>query len=196
MDNIRNTQVGHIQIDYRIACAMVNFSHKPCCPDGDDSIEIAKKIKDKSTINKNHLEFFLGKHLDSKQIPAVSLSEIDDFPEITEKQMIKSIFYGSYQLKQCKSYLSDLSTNEEAFIVSDQLKNKIQDLKIREEMIKSKVIACEITSRHKRSEKSEKQQGSMNNKNNFKNNYKIFIQYLPNINSPDSIKGIICEKIN
>ncbi|CAF0983415.1 unnamed protein product, partial [Brachionus calyciflorus] len=33
LDNIRNTQAGHIQIDYRITCAMINFTHKRSCPD-------------------------------------------------------------------------------------------------------------------------------------------------------------------
>ena len=48
LDNIRNTIAGHIQIDYRIACAMSNFRHKPCCPDGEKAIKVAKRIKKKS----------------------------------------------------------------------------------------------------------------------------------------------------
>ncbi len=41
LDNIRNSQAGHILIDYKICCAMSNFSMKLCYPDGDDAIEIA-----------------------------------------------------------------------------------------------------------------------------------------------------------
>ena len=48
LDNIRNNQVGHIQIDYRIACAMLNFTHKPCCPDEENGAKIAKRIKEMS----------------------------------------------------------------------------------------------------------------------------------------------------
>ena len=168
---------------------MINFCHKPCCPDGENSIEIARKIKIKTQIDINPLEFFLGKHLDSKQIPAIDLDDINDFPRLTTNQMVEDIFYGSYQLKQCKSYLSDFLSHHEAYIVSRQLKNKIPDVKVREDMMNSKVIACEITSRHKRSEKSQTQETTNKKNNKFKNNYKVFIQYLPNINSHNSIKG-------
>ena len=34
LDNVRDTVVGHIQIDYRIACAMHNFSFKEIRTDG------------------------------------------------------------------------------------------------------------------------------------------------------------------
>jgi hypothetical protein len=41
LDNNRNSKAGHILIDYRICCAMSNFSMKLCNPDGEASIEIA-----------------------------------------------------------------------------------------------------------------------------------------------------------
>jgi hypothetical protein len=45
LDNIRNTEAGHIQIDYRICCAMANYNFVPCIPDGNHTVEIANRIK-------------------------------------------------------------------------------------------------------------------------------------------------------
>jgi hypothetical protein len=42
----------HIQIDYRLACAMINFTHKPCCPDGSNAKELARIIKKKIQITR------------------------------------------------------------------------------------------------------------------------------------------------
>lgn len=53
---MRNTEIGHIQIDYRIACAMINFFHKPCCPDGKKAKTIANRMKEKAKTTSNHLE--------------------------------------------------------------------------------------------------------------------------------------------
>jgi hypothetical protein len=52
---VRNKEVGHIQIDYRIACAMYNYNHKPVVPDGKHAEEIANKIKKKLNIQNNKL---------------------------------------------------------------------------------------------------------------------------------------------
>ena len=48
MDKIQNSQTGHIQIDYRIACSMVNFPHKACCADGKNAQKIARRMKNKA----------------------------------------------------------------------------------------------------------------------------------------------------
>ena len=45
LNNIRNTIAGHIQIDYRICCAMINYTHKPCCPDDKNVFKIPKLLK-------------------------------------------------------------------------------------------------------------------------------------------------------
>ena len=52
LDNIRNTVAGHIQIDYRICCAMWNFNMK-------DSAKIATKIRKRCLKRQNKLESLL-----------------------------------------------------------------------------------------------------------------------------------------
>ncbi len=71
LDNIRNTRAGHIQIDYRIACAILNFLHKPCCPDGEQASIIANKMKNKadSKIFKNYLGRLLKIRFNTKMVP-------------------------------------------------------------------------------------------------------------------------------
>ncbi|CAF0923792.1 unnamed protein product [Brachionus calyciflorus] len=80
LDNIRNTEAGHIMIDYRICCSMINFDLKPSCPDGENAEKIASKILIRSQKKENDLEFLLGKHLDTKSICPIKISEIVDFP--------------------------------------------------------------------------------------------------------------------
>ena len=63
LDNIRNTVLGHIQIDYRIGCAMANFNHRPCETDGINSEKIANKMKKKAMISENLLSMFIQKQL-------------------------------------------------------------------------------------------------------------------------------------
>ncbi len=69
LDNIRNSALGHNGIDYRIACAMNNFTHKPLVPDGENMEQIAYKILEKSrSMRKNKLQFLLKKQLDTSLI--------------------------------------------------------------------------------------------------------------------------------
>jgi predicted oxidoreductase len=186
LDNIRNTQVGHIMIDYRIACAMSNLFHKPICPDGNNSVKIAKKITDKTKINVNKLEFLLTKHLDTKLITPIDLSEINDFPKLTPSELKQEIFLGSFQFKQCTSYVPDMLKNGEAFIINNELLKKIPDINLKNDLLNSKIIAVEILSRHKRSRNKAAKNASYVKK--FRTIYKVFIQYLSNISSPNSIK--------
>ena len=88
LDNIRNTIAGHIQIDYRIACAMYNFNHKHICPDGKHAQKVAKRIYDRSQkIQINKLAIILSKQLDTTQFPEVNLSDINDFVKLKRKVM-------------------------------------------------------------------------------------------------------------
>ncbi|CAF1131412.1 unnamed protein product, partial [Brachionus calyciflorus] len=100
---IKNFKAGHIPIDYRIACAMINFSHIPCNPDG-ENLNIAKRIKKKGKIESNKLDFLLGKHFDSKLINSISLEKLNDFPRINEKKLQDKIFFGIFQLRNCKIF--------------------------------------------------------------------------------------------
>ncbi|CAF1024274.1 unnamed protein product [Brachionus calyciflorus] len=118
LDNVRNTELGHILVDYRIACAMANFNHKPCCPDKKNVEKISNRIKKRSMICSNPLGFLLKKHLDTKLIERINLSDISDFPRLSTKKMIEKIFLGTFQLKQAKSYLKDLLKNMTAYLVN------------------------------------------------------------------------------
>lgn len=200
LDDIRNTEAGHIQIDYRIACAMSNFVHKPICPDGVNAHQIAGKIKEKILIKDNSLDFLLSKHLDTKMIPEIELSQIEDFPKLTKEQLINNIFYGSFQIKLCVSYIGDLIKNGKAYVIDEDLKKKIPNFSQAKDFSKSRIIAVEITSRHKRSKikDCEKSTNSNNNKTkkrnyirNFRTIYKVFIHYIPDKNNTESILGKI-----
>ncbi len=50
LNNRRNTEVGHLQIDYRITCAMLNYLHKSCCADGINSESIANRLNRKGKL--------------------------------------------------------------------------------------------------------------------------------------------------
>ncbi|RNA15289.1 hypothetical protein BpHYR1_026373, partial [Brachionus plicatilis] len=76
LENVRNTAIDHMQIDYRIASAMINFSHISCSPDGNHGKKIARRMIRKSRITKNELKFLIGKHLETKLIASISISNI------------------------------------------------------------------------------------------------------------------------
>ena len=100
---------------------MINFDHKPCCPDGDSALKVAKKLETKASIRNNCLQFLLTKQLDTKTIPMIDLSSINDFPKLNQDKIIKHIFLGSFQLKECLSYIQDLIEFGKAFLVSEQV---------------------------------------------------------------------------
>lgn len=197
LDNIRNTQAGHIQIDYRIACAMINYQHKPCSSVEGRAVDLAKKIREKSTINTNNLLFLLNKRLDTKLMIPVQLETVCDFPRLNEDDIKNDILYGSFQLKQSKSYVIDLVLNGRAYVASNNLIKQMTNKQLKKDLIekKTKIVAVEITSRHKRSEKKTNKTVKINQDNlkikKFKTIYKVFVHYLPNINSSTSIIGNI-----
>ena len=94
---------------------MINYTHKPCCPDSKNVLKISKLLKKKFKKTSNNLEFLLGKQFDTKLITPVDLLSINDFPKITRKKIQSRILFGSFQLRQSKSYLKDLITNGTIF---------------------------------------------------------------------------------
>jgi hypothetical protein len=184
LDNIRNTQVGHIQIDYRIACAMINFTHKPCCPDGNNAQEQAKKIKRKSRLIENNMEHFLSRRFNTKKSIETHLCSIEDFPKLSIEEIQNEIIFGSFQLRQSKSYIDDMVANGKAFIMED---NHVKTRMNKSNFVsKCRVLGFEITSRHKRSEKKD---NKIKDSKKFRTTYKVFIRYLPNTNNSKAIKG-------
>ncbi|CAF1024821.1 unnamed protein product [Brachionus calyciflorus] len=92
LDNIRNTQAGHIQIDYRITCAMINFTHKPTCPDKENAKKIAFKLKEKLDFENNLLSGLLKKQFGTKGIFSIDHNSIKDFPKLRYRQRSISLF--------------------------------------------------------------------------------------------------------
>ena len=183
LENIRNTIAGHIQIDYRIACAMYNLFHKPCCPDGVNGKLIAQRMKNKITNERNRLEFLLKKQFDTADINKFNLDEIVDFPKLKKKQLIRKVFFGTFYIRQSISYMKELITSNIVYSLNSKYIKKIDDDELRNDLIKyeSIVIGCEILSRHHRGQNKET--------GKFTNIYKIFVEYIPELNSPKAIKS-------
>ena len=200
LENIRNSTIGHIHIDYRIACAMINFSLKPDYPHGKNSMYVARRMKSRKDISRNDLEILLSRQLESSLMQKREFLQIADFPKLKCRRLVKSIFQGSYQLRLCKSYLHDLIKNGHAFYPTIQLIKQIGNTKLRKDLIdgNSRLLAVEITSRHRRSDyknrnesEQEEVQGNRRKKvpKIFKTTYKVFVEYVPFLNHYSSIKS-------
>jgi len=185
LNDVRNTIVNHIQIDYRNAAALLNYAHRPVNTDGKNAFKVArrlKKITNKRQLNK--LDYLLNKHLGTSLIPEIRLTEITDFPQIKKYLMIAKILLGTYQIRICQSYVQDLLENGSAYYLSKKLinqnKNKSNNFK------NTKIIGIKLPSRNKRGKVI------VNNTSQFRssNMYKIFIEYVPGVNNHKSIKSL------
>ncbi len=121
LDNVRNTEVGHIRIDYRIAAAMLNFTHKPVLPDKNNAKQIANLMKNRCNIKINMLDFLLNKTVGTKSIPLISNKDVKDFPRFKSKELINNIALGTFQFKLVKSYLKDIINHGYPYGVSKNL---------------------------------------------------------------------------
>ena len=179
LDYIRNTQAGHIQIDYRICCAMANFKMIPCVPDGKYTVEIANRIKRRTLRKQNKLESILSMCF-SKTITFSDITSVTDFPQLTIKQIQRRITLGSFKLKLSKSYIDQIKQYGIIYsLEKKQIEQYVTSLKVRSELNYSKIVAVLIPSRHKRSKLNNIDDQSDVNPNNFKTYYKTFIQYTP-----------------
>ena len=167
---------------------MINFTHKPCNPDGKNSAKISQRMKNRNEQQKsNPLKSLLKYQLGTKQIKAVRLSAVHGFPRLKRKKIASKIFFGTFQLKMSRSYLGELIRKDEAYIVSKNILNSLEDKTIRNFVSNgSQIIAAIVNSRHRR--------GQIKNKNGsnykkFRNTYKVFILYRPNLISSQAIQG-------
>jgi lysyl-tRNA synthetase class I len=134
--------------------------------------------------------------LDTKLMQRIKLSDIEDFPRLSEKTIQDELIFGSFQIKQSKNYLSDLLQFSTAYSITETLAKKLFDSETSSKLVSKelKLIATEITSRHKR---------SVNKLTNIKNDqkytrcskffrttYKTFILYQSGLNISSSIKGM------
>ncbi len=196
LDNIRNTQLGHIAIDYRIAAAMLNFSHNPICPDKGKEKIIADRMRRKSEFRKNKLDFILSKTLDTKNIRPIEIKDIKDFPRLKKSVIRDRISLGTFQPRLGKSYIKDIIENSFAYIVENGILKEIESTKLKNGLAnaKYKLIAMEILSRHCRSKKSNKNEKKTNKLNQYYTKvYKVFILYKPHINNHMGISAYICS---
>jgi hypothetical protein len=193
LDHRRNVEVGHLQIDYRNLCAILNFNHKPCASDCMREPEkIAERMLSKAVINENQLVKLLKIGLN--QYPSDKLERINDFPKISKQKLISKIFFGSYYIKQANSYIEDLLRVGRVHYIDDNTLQK-NGINLRDD---SKVIAMHLTSRHSRRKhkkvvESKHTDTELRKYENFLRQYatlyKVYVQYVPNYDKTKAIIG-------
>lgn len=176
---------------------MINFNHKPSCPDKENSEKVAKNIRKLAKKKLNKLEDLLTKRLNTKDMIPINLNDINDFPQLRIEDITTDIVQGSFKLRQSKSYIGELVKNGKAYINSDKLPKNLKNitslvnpnLPIQLERRKeqnatgsyydSRIIAVQFLSRFSRGEKTHSTENIRN----------VFIQYSPNVHSVNAIKG-------
>ena len=193
LDNIRNSQVGHIQIDFRIACAIENFFHKACCPDQPNPVKIARRLRVRSTIAVNDLAPIARKKLNSAFMTPVNIQADADFPRLKIKMLKEKLALGSFQVKQAKSYIQDMINEAVCYeLESSKLTPKFLKRNPEYQVVletKSKLISVGLPSRHRRSTKQSIPQGKTTKNENFYIIYKVLVSYHPFVNNHRSITG-------
>lgn len=178
LDKVRNNTLGHISIDYRIACAMYNFTHQNRIEESDENIENATNLKNKALEDKKNLEFLLSKQLGTVKFPLVNINEIIDFPKLSKNDLIKNLLFGTYHIRMSKSYIGDLVDNLKLYLNSNDI---YSDKALPQELVDmlkngSKILAAEIIPRYHRGLKPQSKQRRENNGPEEKN-YKCFVHY-------------------
>ena len=209
MENRQNTEVNHIQFDYRNTCAMINFTHKPCCADEQNVQVISENIQRKITnVHVNYLENLKNIQFGTKKNPFIELIELDDFPILSEEEMKDEIFFGSYYMKQSRSYFKDIITSDSYCEITSTLLKTFTSLdetvlnNLENRLSNYKIIGMNITSRHRRSLKKKPKRSEEDPDiteieigeekiTKYRLNYKVFIEYEKNINHFNAIKSIV-----
>lgn len=105
LDNVNNKSLSHTLDDNRIAAALINKFFKKLFSDNDD-IEIAKSMKSKLSKENTLKDFVIENRLNRKSLyHTMNANSITDFPVLTEEIIIRNITYGTFQLRQSKSYI-------------------------------------------------------------------------------------------
>ena len=161
LDYVRNTRLGYLFVEYRIMCAMINFTHKPNLTDKPHTVEVANLIRSRCEAPQfNDLEFLLNKQLGTNLFEPRKLQEITNFVCLKRKQMTRFILAGTFHLRRAKSYLVDLVNQDSAFIVNMpeliKIVNKLPDSENYRRLKtyicdpKVKLVVTKVASRHKR----------------------------------------------
>ena len=166
LKDVSNKILPHIIDDFRIAAALVNCYKRRLFSDGDQQVDIAKKMKSLYT-KENHLERKVKNlKINKKYFEQIDETSVIDFPKIKDLNLIReNITLGSYQLKQCHGYLEEffsMNGRHSLFISGEKFLTKKNN----------HLVCAEIQSRHVNRTK-----------------YKVFVEYSPNIDQIESIKG-------
>lgn len=170
---------------------MSNFEHKSCCPDGEKAEEVATAIQSKIDLNNgdNPLLFLLDKPIkkNSKHLEHIDLKDINDFVRLSAKKLCNEVYFGTFQMKLSLSYIGDLVNRQISYMLSNDFVNGLEDSELKDDLLsgKSKVILVTIPSRHQRGQKQTDEKNS-----EFRNCYKVFLQYIPGGNCSKSIQSI------
>jgi hypothetical protein len=82
-------------------------------------------LKKKSKLHENNMEHLLSRRFNTKKCIEKQLSSIEDFPKLTLKEIQNEILFGSFQLRQSRSYVGDMINNGKVFILEDnQIKTR------------------------------------------------------------------------
>jgi hypothetical protein len=161
---------------------MANFSTKPCVTDGKNAIQIAETLNKKCSETENQLESLLDLKFNSN-LSSVEFQELTDFPKLTLTQLKNKIIFGSFKLRQCPSYLEQLTQHGKAYFLNNQLLDRyVTDLEVKEELSFSKILAVLINSRQKTAKNSKKasiEEINSADSKSFTTCYRLFIQYTP-----------------
>ena len=155
-----------------------------------DAVQIAKSISKRCTKTQNKLESLLDMRF-TKNLVSVNIKTIDDFPQLTLKQLKNRITFGSFKLRQCPSYVGQVIDYGKAYFITEQIIDRYKTHpKIKDELQFSKIIAVQIPSRHKRGKKwkQEKNIADHVDPKSFTHCYKVFIQFVPEQNKKINYK--------
>ena len=172
---VENKSLPHFLEDIRIAGALVNKYSKRLLSDNGNALEMARNMLQNKNKENELRDLVEEKRLHRKSQfveIACNETEFDDFPKLSIDCMQSEITYGSYQLSQSLSYLSEQFSKNGSYLILGNKHKLTQD--------GSKIISTKIQSRHS----SAKQ-------------YRVYIRYLPisktTTERPDHIKGWYCE---
>jgi hypothetical protein len=166
---------------------MLNFTHTPTITDGNHTEEVARMLKQKSLIHENPLGFLLNKHLDTRDIQFILLNHINDFPRLSPEQIAQNINFGACSVENAPSYVSNFINRACFYNFSNIFLKKLAKEK-NEQFQYTKILACHMYSRYRRGKIKDK-----DGQEKMKMIYRVYVQYMPNIDGPASIK---CKQVN
>ena len=198
LDFVRNTVLGHLGIDMRIACAIYNFTFEPILYDKPDTQKVARRLKKKADeFKENNLEFIINRRLTTTNI--FTRMQLEDtgklgFIQLKGRYLRNKIFCGGFQYKMArKSYITDLIKRSKIYLLNPNKKlEKLFDPN-------TKIIAVKMPSRFKRG-KSKKKAKESEKVDQMTTTRRVYVQFTPHEpekypnkrRKSDFINGWIC----